>query len=83
MLVSNPPYLSLTEWKLTEPEVKEYDPKCALVSDEEGMSELITIITLAPQILVKGGLLALEFERAGDSVVDKFAPYLSIEIKGT
>ena len=83
VLVSNPPYLSLTEWKLTEPEVKEYDPKCALVSDEEGMSDLITIITLAPQILVKGGLLALEFGKGqADSVVNKFAHlFIDYEIK--
>ena len=63
--------------------MKKYDPKCALVSDEEGMSDLITIITLAPEILVKGGLLALEFGKGqADSVVDKFAHlFIDFEIK--
>lgn len=61
VMVSNPPYLSLDEWSRTEPEVRDYDPKEALVSDKNGYSDLEAILKLAPPLLQKNGLVALEF----------------------
>ena len=43
--------------KHTEIEVKEYDPKDALVSRNQGKSDLEAIIQLAPKMIVKGGIL--------------------------
>ena len=60
LIVSNPPYLSQEEWESTEPEVREYDPKLALVSGEGGSALLIAIMKDAPKHLRKGGLLAME-----------------------
>lgn len=59
-LVSNPPYLSLQEWENTSPEVKHHDPRCALVSEEEGMAEIMHIIKVSKNLLHIGGYLALE-----------------------
>ena len=61
VLVSNPPYLSFKEWMSCEPEVKEYDPQDALVSENDGLLDLETIIKISPEILKEGGLVALEF----------------------
>ena len=60
ILISNPPYLSSKEWEMTEPEVMNYDPKSALVSENEGLSDLESIITLSPSILKNDGIIALE-----------------------
>jgi release factor glutamine methyltransferase len=61
LLVSNPPYLSHQEWSSCEPEVKKYDPKDALVAENDGMLDLETILELSNLIVRKGGLVALEF----------------------
>jgi release factor glutamine methyltransferase len=60
VLVSNPPYLSKEEWCLTEPEVKNYDPFDALVSQDKGYSDLKRILEISPCVLKKTGMLAFE-----------------------
>ena len=61
LIVSNPPYLILEEWEQAEPEVKVHDPKEALVSKEEGLSDIRKVIQVGGNILSPGGLLAIEF----------------------
>lgn len=61
LIVSNPPYLSQCDWLATNPEVKEYDPKCALVASDEGMADIKKIAELASVILEPKNYLALEF----------------------
>ena len=60
VIVSNPPYLTNDEWSFAEQEVKEFDPKDALVSQENGLSDIHYIIDHAKKHLLKNGLLALE-----------------------
>ena len=60
VIVSNPPYLTNDEWCGAEQEVKEFDPKDALVSQENGLSDVYHIIKHAKKHLKKNGLLALE-----------------------
>ena len=78
LVVSNPPYLNADEWKSAETEVKEYDPKAALVAEEKGFSELRKIIGVSAKVLASGGMLALEF---GVSHADQIEEALSIEFK--
>ena len=61
LLVANPPYLSELEWNCTEPEVKDYDPKIALVASDNGKSDIEAIFKIAPSVLSKSGMLAMEF----------------------
>ena len=60
VIVSNPPYLTNDEWSFAEQEVKEFDPKDALVSQENGLSDIHYIIDHAKKHLLNNGLLALE-----------------------
>ncbi len=60
VIVSNPPYLTESETEAAEPEVRAYEPTAALVSDEDGMADILKIISGAPAFLNAGGLLALE-----------------------
>jgi release factor glutamine methyltransferase len=59
-IVSNPPYLTEAEWESARPEVRQHEPKEALVSGDEGLADLRRIIEAAPERLVSGGWLALE-----------------------
>tara|TARA_Y100000588_G_C14200282_1_gene902126 strand:- start:829 stop:1716 length:888 start_codon:yes stop_codon:yes gene_type:complete len=60
LIVSNPPYLSNQEWECAQPEVREHDPKLALVSENEGCDHLLHILRTAKQHLQPEGLLAME-----------------------
>ena len=60
LIVSNPPYLSQEEWTCAEPEVREHDPKSALVAKNNGCADLLAILENALGHLCPGGLLAME-----------------------
>ena len=60
ILISNPPYLGLEEWKSAEPEVYKHDPKDALVSAEDGLAHLRKILDLSKYVLKKDGQIFLE-----------------------
>ena len=59
-IVSNPPYLTEAEWASARPEVREHEPREALVASESGLSDLGHIVREAFARLSPGGLLALE-----------------------
>lgn len=72
LIVSNPPYLSNKEWECTQPEVREHDPKLALVSKNEGHDHLLHILTASKQHLKPSGLLAMETgESHHDLLIEK------------
>lgn len=59
-IVSNPPYLTEAEWNEAAPEVREFEPKSALVADEAGLADLYQILSQALPRLNSGGLVACE-----------------------
>ena len=81
LIISNPPYLSQDEWKISEPEVKDYDPKIALVANDDGLADLKKIITISQNHLVKNGLLALEIGHNQDKELIKVLEPSFREIK--
>ena len=56
LVVSNPPYVDPAELDTLDPEVRDYEPREALVAT--GVAE--AIVAGAPDVLVAGGALALE-----------------------
>lgn len=60
VIISNPPYLSEEEWANAEPEVKRFDPKTALVANQNGIADLKKIIKIGEENLKRGGGLFLE-----------------------
>jgi release factor glutamine methyltransferase len=60
LIVSNPPYLTEAEVAEADPEVREFDPKSALIAPEEGLADLRRILTDAPQFLRAGGWVLCE-----------------------
>ncbi|OIR01788.1 release factor glutamine methyltransferase [mine drainage metagenome] len=60
VIVSNPPYLTAAEADETQPEVRSFEPRAALVAPDDGLRDLVTILRGAPARLAPGGLVALE-----------------------
>ena len=60
LIVSNPPYLSEAETAEAAPEVRDHEPKTALMAADGGMADLRHIIETTPDFLTEGGMLALE-----------------------
>lgn len=60
LIVANPPYLSSAEVAAAAPEVREHEPRSALVASRDGIADLETIVRGAPAFLAPGGWVALE-----------------------
>ncbi len=60
LIISNPPYLTEEEWSAAEPEVREHDPRGALVAAEAGLADLHRILDEAAGRLEPGGWIYLE-----------------------
>ncbi|MDR2863635.1 MAG: peptide chain release factor N(5)-glutamine methyltransferase [Puniceicoccales bacterium] len=59
-IVSNPPYLTEEELATAAPEVAQHEPREALVAQDDGLSDLKTILAQAKAHLLPGGFVALE-----------------------
>lgn len=60
LVVSNPPYVEEAEWRHLEPEVRDHDPRSALVP-EEGVAALYRrLLKGAARVLRPGGSVAVE-----------------------
>lgn len=59
-IVSNPPYLTQSEWKCAQPEVRDHEPLSALVADNGGLADLEAILLPAKKHLHSGGFVAFE-----------------------
>lgn len=60
LIVSNPPYISNTEYEFLMPEVKEFEPPLALVAGEEGLDIYRRLVAEAPEHLKENGVLLVE-----------------------
>lgn len=60
IVVSNPPYIPSAEIATLEPEVREHDPRRALDGGPDGLAPYRVIAAQLPQLLVPGGLVAVE-----------------------
>jgi len=61
-VVSNPPYVAAAEWDALEASVRDFEPREALVSGEDGLAAIRALIVQARSALRAGGLLALEVD---------------------
>jgi len=68
-IVSNPPYLTETEYLALDPAVREFEPREALVSGADGLDATRALLAGAAALLEPGGLVALEIdERRAETV---------------
>ncbi|EMV1550019.1 peptide chain release factor N(5)-glutamine methyltransferase [Enterobacter ludwigii] len=81
MIVSNPPYINEHDPHLTQGDVR-FEPLTALVAANEGLADIVHIVTTSRQHLLPGGWLLVEHGwTQGDAVRDVFiaAGYRAVE----
>ena len=64
MIVSNPPYIAPAEYETLMPEVKEHEPRIALVAEEDGLAFYRRMIQESPKYLYGGGRIFFEIGSA-------------------
>ncbi|MCU0624286.1 MAG: peptide chain release factor N(5)-glutamine methyltransferase [Gemmatimonadaceae bacterium] len=62
VLASNPPYIAYDEARDLPASVRDWEPAQALFAGDEGMAVIAAIVAGAADLLVPGGLLALEVD---------------------
>ncbi|WP_059012651.1 peptide chain release factor N(5)-glutamine methyltransferase [Streptomyces specialis] len=60
LVISNPPYIPLTEWEHVAPEARDYDPQLALFSGEDGLEMIRGLERAAHRLLRPGGMVVVE-----------------------
>lgn len=60
VVVSNPPYIPLTEWEYVAPEARDHDPELALFSGPDGLDLIRGLERTAQRLLKPGGWAAFE-----------------------
>ena len=60
LVLSNPPYLTEAEWLRAEPEVRDWEPRVAMVADESGLAVIRRLIGGLDRVLRPGGWVGLE-----------------------
>jgi release factor glutamine methyltransferase len=61
-LVSNPPYLTTDEFTALDPSVREWEPREALVGQDDGLGPTTRILDQGRAVLRPGGWVALEID---------------------
>lgn len=66
-IVCNPPYISFAEILDLPRDVRDWEPSLALLCSQDGLSVTRELVRQAPDVLARGGLLAIEVDtvRAG------------------
>ncbi|MCP5053323.1 MAG: peptide chain release factor N(5)-glutamine methyltransferase [bacterium] len=90
MILSNPPYIPEWEWRELDRKVRDFEPKEALVAEEDGLGVIRRIAQGAGEYLVPGGHLLMEIgynqservnrilKETGFSTIDFFNDYSGI-----
>lgn len=60
LVISNPPYIPLTEWEYVAPEARDHDPEMALFSGEDGLDTIRGLERTAHRLLRPGGVVVIE-----------------------
>jgi release factor glutamine methyltransferase len=60
LCVANLPYVTLAEWQQLPREIRDYEPRHALVGGRDGLDLMRRLVATSPEILAPGGTLLLE-----------------------
>jgi len=79
-IVSNPPYIDINDEYITDLNKEElkYEPKMALVADNQGMAVIEKLITESRNYLVNNGLLFFEHGYQQKSLIENFLLQFSL-----
>jgi release factor glutamine methyltransferase len=77
-IVSNPPYVSEGEWEKLDIEIRDHEPKSALVAGKSGLEVINKLIQGAPPYLKPGGCLLVEIGAGQKDKVQSLFDFSSI-----
>jgi release factor glutamine methyltransferase len=60
LILSNPPYVAEAEWDRLQPEIRDFEPKSALVAGPDGLASYRALAPECARLLATEGALALE-----------------------
>lgn len=69
LVVANLPYVTAAEWPALEPEVRDHDPREALVADDDGLATIRALCAQAAPRLRRRGVLLLEMAPAQTATI--------------
>jgi len=72
LIVSNPPYVKADEVAALDPEIRDWEPRLALVSGADGMDATRALVESALQVLAPGGSLWVEVGSQAGAVRECF-----------
>ncbi|MBB1254950.1 peptide chain release factor N(5)-glutamine methyltransferase [Streptomyces alkaliterrae] len=78
LVISNPPYIPLTEWEYVAPEARDHDPQLALFSGEDGLDLIRGLERTAHRLLRPGGVVVVEHADTQGGLV----PWIFAEDRG-
>jgi release factor glutamine methyltransferase len=82
VIVSNPPYVAERDWAGLQPEIRDFEPKAALVAGPDGLAAYRALAPHCARLLAQGGLCALEIGAGqGDAVAAVLAAHGLIVIE--
>lgn len=73
VIVSNPPYISESDWAGLEPEVRVFEPRMALVGGEQGTEFHERLLRESREFLVPSGVLVMEMGAGQAPIVRQLA----------
>ena len=76
VIVSNPPYIAESDWAGLQPEVRDFEPRSALVSGPTGTEFHERLLRESKEYLVPGGSLVMEIGQGQRPAVQKMAEEL-------
>ena len=69
VIVSNPPYVAELDWEALQPEIRQFEPRAALVAGADGLAAYRALAPDCARLLAPGGVCALEIGlNQGDAV---------------
>ena len=70
LIVSNPPYIPLSDAGTLSPDVAEHEPASALFSGPDGLTAIRQLLSVLPQALASRGRCLLECGRGQDAAIE-------------
>ena len=71
VIVSNPPYVAEDDWASLPPEVREHEPREAVVGGSDGLDVLVRLLEETPRWLAVGGWFVVELDSSQAEKVAK------------
>jgi len=70
LIVSNPPYVRESEWEALQPEIRQHEPREALVGGPDGLDVIRDLVTAATEVLARGAMLGIEVGQGQSRMVE-------------